>query len=229
MAGVSCAHHTDAPPASGPALFSGPIPIQPVTDPSLANIEAGFLIDGNGDNPSLVFCTERYAKDAAEAPSFHPVILRTAKGGWEKLDFNKEPFADGMAWIAVHESPKAKKIWAIAQWMRGDPGETLEVVLSEDAGWTWTRAASIKKPWYMAELQSFRMDPDGRGMIVLNIANDAAGPEESIGYWRSHTNDWGKTWTSPRLEERDSLEPVETLSREQPLPELLKKVSAKRR
>lgn len=225
---ASCAGPEAAPPVSGKAKLAEAISARPLDEASLKQMVAEFIIESGGEGPTILFCTQHYPDDPNKPPSYRPVILRGEKGRWDKLDFDFEPFSEGMQWWAVYESGDGSRIWAIAQWTREDPGDALEIVLSEDAGRTWRHVATVEKPWYLAELQSMSMDASGHGAIVMYIGADSAGSEQSMGYWRSYTQDWGKSWTKPKLEQGDILSPVDAAPDDTPLPELLKRASTTR-
>lgn len=195
-------------------LFPGVISGKPVNENALDRIEAHFALWGCG----IVFCTEYYSDDRL---SYRPVILRKNEvGGWEKCDFDVEPFARGTSWDVAYRSLDGKRMWAIAEWHVEGPGETLEIVSSKDAGKTWRHIASIPKPSYMAGLHSFSMDDQGSGAVTIYLEAEAG--YRDAGYYRSYTKDWGKTWTPPRLEQRDDLVAAPERVRDTALPKVLR-------
>ncbi len=186
----SCAPQA-GPPA--PKLYKGPLVYKPLTAELLDLSSVGFQLPAYDNSPSLLFCTTTYE----EAGITHrPSILRRTVVGWEMMDFDFEPFAEGCEWLGVYASRDNRKIWAIACWTMEDPGTSLEIVYSGDAGQTWQHIASVEKVWYLVAFDSFRMDSGGHGLISTRLS-DGEITTLAGGYYVYRTCDWGKTWSGP--------------------------------
>lgn len=183
-------------------ISSSPFTPSPVSQPCkkasllspTANIPAQVL-----DQSVPIYAFERRDTDPAiifsrtgSSLEHHPTIFIRLEDSWRLFDLRSECYFQQANWvhIARHES----KVWGIVDIDVEGRGWTLEIVFSRDGGRSWRHVSSLKKPYFSAEFNSFRMGPKGRGSLTIYL--DESGDRlHKRGYYVYSTSDWGQRWT----------------------------------
>jgi hypothetical protein len=148
-----------------------------------------YAFERRGADPAIIF--SRTGSDLEH----HPTIFIRLEDSWRLFDLRSECYFQQTNWVHVarHES----KVWGIADADVEGRGWTLEVVFSRDGGRSWRHVGSLKKPYFTAEFNSFRMGPKGRGSLTIYL-DDSADRSHKRGYYVYSTRDWGQRWTGAR-------------------------------
>lgn len=157
------------------------IPSQ-VLDQSLAI----YAFERRDTDPAIIF--SRTGSDLEH----HPTIFIHLEGSWRLFDLRSECYFQQTNW--VHVARYKSNVWGIVDTDVEGRGWTLEIVFSRDGGRSWRHVSSLKKPYFTAEFNAFRMGPKGRGSLTIYL-DDSEGTQKR-GYYVYSTWDWGQRWTS---------------------------------
>lgn len=149
-----------------------------------------------GAHPELLFA---HIREPSQGYTM-PIVLVVEDGLTEVLQI---PSTLGNRWIYTARDLDSGRVWGLIRGVVESSGDTIEVMLSNDAGRTWIHVSRIVVPHYSgSRLTEFIMDDHGRGSIRLYWDNIAAccgeGQESFVGYFVYRTRDWGHTWKEPR-------------------------------
>lgn len=129
-----------------------------------------------------------------------PIVLVTEDGHTKVLQI---PSTLGNRWIYTARDLDSGRVWGLIRGVVESQGDTIEVMMSEDAGRSWIHVSRVVVPHYaLSRFAEFFMDERGRGKIRLfwdNVTACCADDQERfIGYFDYRTRDWGRTWKDPR-------------------------------
>lgn len=183
-------------------IYSAPFIKSPVSQPCkkilllppTANIPAQVL-----DQSIPIYAFER--RDSEPAIIFsrtgsnlehHPTIFIRLEDSWRLFDLGDECYFQQTNW--VHVARHKSNVWGIVDTDVEGRGWTLEIVFSRNGGKSWRHVSSLKKPYFAAEFNSFRMGPKGKGSLTIYL-DDSDGWLHKRGYYVYSTWDWGQRWT----------------------------------
>lgn len=107
----------------------------------------------------------------------------------EKLDLQ----SSGLGWVGLSEL-KDKSLWVgVLDWQVESSGEVLELLLTTDAGKSWTRLPAVKKPHYLATFHSLELVSPRHWTLKIAL-DDCADCGVPLGTRVYETHDAGAHW-----------------------------------
>lgn len=160
---------------AGPVLAQGKIPQRPSGSECLSG---AFTVG------KVRLCNLR------DVLSSVPMVF--VDGRYELLDLRSGPDdTPGFGWVGAAVS---KGLWVgVLDWQVESSGEELVLVVSNDAGKSWTRLPAVKKPHYMALFRGLELK-SARHWVLTIALEDCADCGVRVGTRRYVTHDGGGHW-----------------------------------
>jgi hypothetical protein len=151
-----------------------------------------IVVDQRNDVlPRFVFFS--IGGDCADG-NVRPVIAVFRDGEWNSIKFDNPEFRSHR-WTHVYQPADIQApIYALSRVNCADSGDEIFVYRSFDSGVSW-RVSRISV-YYMADFLSIRIDEQGSGEIMMQVARDYT---PVAGQYVFRTSDWGATWAAPEF------------------------------
>jgi hypothetical protein len=105
-----------------------------------------------------------------------------------------EELASGWGWAGAAGVAGSAQMIAVLDWKVEDPGWEVVVLSSADGGRTWSEMSRVRKPHYLARVDSVSLEANGSGLLDLHL-DDCADCGTPLGHYVHATADGGRTWT----------------------------------
>lgn len=143
-----------------------------------------FAFQSQGNRPALVFTRSGNAQEQ------DPRVFVSARDGvWRLIQLPDE--LHNTVWIWVGRAISGDEVWGITL---GGTG-VLQFVSSGNSGRNWKVRGSLPKVSKAAVLDSFSMNDEGHGSLILRLDEDPSPNAPRLGYYFYITKNGGKTWS----------------------------------
>jgi hypothetical protein len=143
-----------------------------------------FAFQTQGNRPALVFTRSGTAQE--QDPR---VFVSGRDGTWRLIQLPDE--LHNTVWIWVGRATSGDDVWGITM---GGTG-VLQFVSSGNSGRNWKLRGSLPKVSKAAVLDSFSMNDEGHGSLILRLDEDSSPNAPRLGYYLYITKNGGKTWS----------------------------------
>ncbi len=143
-----------------------------------------FAFQSQGNRPALVFTRSGNAQE--QDPR---VFVSARDGAWRLIQLPDE--LHNTAWVWVGRAISSDEVWGITMSSTG----VLQLVSSGNSGRAWKVRGSLQKISKAAVLDSFSMNDDGHGSLILRLDEDPSPNAPRLGYYFYITKNGGKTWS----------------------------------
>ncbi|PYQ59502.1 MAG: hypothetical protein DMF53_18665 [Acidobacteria bacterium] len=143
-----------------------------------------FAFQSQGNRPALVFTRSGNAQEQ------DPRVFVSARDGvWRLIQLPDE--LHNTVWIWVGRAISRDEVWGVTL---GGTG-VLQFVSSGNGGRSWKLRGSLQKVSKAAVLDSFSMNDEGHGSLILRLDEDSSPNAPRLGYYLYITKNGGKTWS----------------------------------
>jgi hypothetical protein len=143
-----------------------------------------FAFQSQGNRPALVFTRSGNAQE--QDPR---VFVSSRDGAWRLIQL---PDAlHNTVWVWVGRATSGDEVWGITVGSTG----VLQLVSSGNGGRGWKVRGSLQKVSKAAVLDSFSMNDEGHGTLILRLDEDPSPNAPRLGYYFYITKNGGKTWS----------------------------------
>ena len=143
-----------------------------------------FAFQSQGNRPALVFTRSGNAQEQ------DPRVFVSARDGvWRLIQLPDE--LHNTVWIWVGRATSRDEVWGVTL---GGTG-VLQFVSSGNGGRSWKLRGSLQKVSKAAVLDSFSMNDEGHGSLILRLDEDSSPNAPRLGYYLYITKNGGKTWS----------------------------------
>jgi hypothetical protein len=143
-----------------------------------------FAFQSQGNRPALVFTRSGNAQE--QDPR---VFVGSRDGGWRLIQLPEE--LHNTLWIYAGRAISGDEVWGITM---GGTG-VLQFVSSGNSGRAWKVRGSLPKVSKAAVLDSFSMNDEGHGTLILRLDEDPSPNAPRLGYYFYITKNGGKSWS----------------------------------
>lgn len=143
-----------------------------------------FAFQTQGNRPALVFTRSGNAQE--QDPR---VFVGSRDGGWRLIQLPDE--LHNTVWVWVGRAISGDEVWGITM---GGTG-VLQFVSSGNGGRGWKVRGSLPKVSKAAVLDSFSMNDEGHGTLILRLDEDSSPNAPRLGYYFYITKNGGKSWS----------------------------------
>jgi hypothetical protein len=143
-----------------------------------------FAFHSQGNRPALVFTRSGNAQEQ------DPRVFVSARDGiWRLIQLPDE--LHNTLWVWVGRAISGDEVWGITVGSTG----VLQFVSSGNAGRAWKVRGSLQKISKAAVLDSFSMNDEGHGTLILRLDEDSSPNAPRLGYYIYITKNGGKSWS----------------------------------
>ncbi|MFL6234417.1 MAG: hypothetical protein ACJ76N_14895 [Thermoanaerobaculia bacterium] len=143
-----------------------------------------FAFQSQGNRPALVFTRSGNAQEQ------DPRVFVSARDGvWRLIQLPDE--LHNTVWVWVGRAISGDEVWGITVGSTG----VLQIVSSGNSGRSWRVRGSLQKISKAAVLDSFSMNDEGHGTLILRLDEDASPNAPRLGYYFYITKNGGKSWS----------------------------------
>jgi hypothetical protein len=143
-----------------------------------------FAFHSQGNRPALVFTRSGNAQEQ------DPRVFVSARDGiWRLIQLPDE--LHNTVWVWVGRAISGDEVWGITVGSTG----VLQLVSSGNSGRAWKVRGSLQKVSKAAVLESFSMNDEGHGTLILRLDEDPAPNAPRLGYYFYITKNGGKSWS----------------------------------
>lgn len=151
---------------------------------TLAQSVPVFAYQSQGNRPALVFTRSGNAQEQ------DPRVFVSARDGiWRMIQLPDE--LHNTAWVWAGRAASGDDIWGITMSSTG----VLQFVSSGNGGRAWKLRGSLPKVSKAAVLDSFSMNDEGHGTLILRLDEDPNPNAPRLGYYFYISKNGGKTWS----------------------------------
>lgn len=143
-----------------------------------------FAFHSQGNRPALVFTRSGTAQE--QDPR---VFVSSPDGAWRLVQLPDE--LHNTVWTYVGRAISGDEVWGITV---GGTG-VLQFVSSGNGGRGWKVRASLQKISKAAVLDSFSINDEGHGSLILRLDEDPSPNAPRLGYYFYLTKNGGKSWS----------------------------------
>lgn len=143
-----------------------------------------FAFQSQGNRPGLVFTRSGNAQE--QDPR---VFVSSRDGAWRLIQLPDE--LHNTVWVYVGRAISGDEVWGITVGSTG----VLQFASSGNGGRGWKVRGSLQKVSKAAVLDSFSMNDEGHGTLILRLDEDPSPNAPRLGYYFYLTKNGGKSWS----------------------------------
>ena len=143
-----------------------------------------FAFQSQGNRPALVFTRSGNAQE--QNPR---VFVSSRDGAWRLVQLPDE--LHNTVWVYVGRATSGDEVWGITVGSTG----VFQLVSSGNGGRGWKVRGSLQKVSKAAVLESFSMNDEGHGTLILRLGEDSSPNAPRLGYYFYITKNGGKAWS----------------------------------
>lgn len=159
--------------------------VEGVPSPTLEQALPLFAWSEQGRSPGVLFA--RFGTPERPAAG----VMVSSRNGWRLVQVPEQLY--GTAWVWVGRS-SGDQLWAISQEGGAQPS-TLTFATSSNGGRSWSFRSSLRKVSPHAVVESFGMDAEGHGSVVLRLDQDPGPDAPRLGFYMYLTRNGAKSWS----------------------------------
>jgi hypothetical protein len=167
---------------------------------TLAQSTPLFAFQSQGNRPALVFTRSGTAQE------HDPLVFFTTRDGWRLVQLPEE--LHNTTWAFVGRAIRGGDLWGITQGVN----TTLLFVSSDNNGRVWRFRGSLQKTSPHAVVDTFSINEDGKGSLILRLADDPRPDAPRLGFYLYLTKNGGRNWSEAIYSEGKPLPPPSLLA-----------------